>query len=250
MKKLVFAFVTIVLVACSSNKTDMMDVVSYQVAIEDEKLNLFFEFDSKIELPTKKFDASYKLLKDSIVVAILGSDFADYSDKKALKVYADSSYVEYKKMYDEIFENNIIEPTDSFYFSTDIKGNVFYYDSTIVSYQRVLSSYSGGVHGLTTKTNYVFDVKTGKQLTEEDVFGKGFERLVGGLLVEKANILREQGKLPLQDEFYNDWNIVANSNFALTDSSVIYTFNPYEIAPYCFGVIDIEILKTEIKTYY
>ena len=56
-----------------------------------------------------------------------------------------------------------------------------------------------------------------------------------------GNILREEDKLPAEDEFYNNWNIVPNGNFALTDSSVIYTFNPYEIAPYCYGIIDREL---------
>jgi hypothetical protein len=65
------------------------------------------------------------------------------------------------------------------------------------------------------------------------------------LLDEKAKALRAEGLLPAEDEFYNDWYIEPNSNFALTDSSIIYTFNPYEIAPYCYGIIDIEIMRNE-----
>ena len=91
----------------------------------------------------------------------------------------------------------------------------------------------------------VFDIKTGEQLTEEDIFGQGFERKVGKLLDEKAKALRAEGLLPEENEFYNDWYIEPNGNFALTDSSIIYTFNPYEIAPYCYGIIDIEIMRSE-----
>jgi hypothetical protein len=185
------------------------------------------------------------LLQNNILSALFGSEFANYSTKKVLQVYADSSFVEYEKVYEEIYENNTIEPSDTFNFFTAVKGSVLYCDSNILSYQRTLYTYAGGAHGMNTKINYVFDIKTGEQLTEEDIFGQGFERKVGKLLDEKAKALRAEGLLPAEDEFYNDWYIEPNGNFALTDSSIIYTFNPYEIAPYCYGIIDIEIMRNE-----
>ena len=184
-------------------------------------------------------------MQENILSALFGSEFADFSTKEILKVYADSSFVEYEKVYEEIYENNPIEPTDTFNFITDVKGRVLYCDSNILSYQRELYTYAGGAHGMNTKINYVFDIKTGEQLTEEDIFGQGFERKVDKLLDEKAKALRAEGLLPAEDEFYNDWYIEPNGNFALTDSSIIYTFNPYEIAPYCYGIIDIEIMRSE-----
>lgn len=238
------------MVGCSSNKNDLFEVVEYDCEIADEDLNLQFNFDGVMELPSKKMCDSHELLRDSIVWALFGSDFVDFSDKKVLKVYADSLFVEYQKVYDEIYNNEQCETNghDQMMhnaqlcnFEINIKGSIVYYDSVIISYQRELYTYAGGAHGMTTKTNYVFDIKTGRILTEEDIFGKGFERRVSKLLTEKANILREEDKLPAEDEFYNNWNIVPNGNFALTDSSVIYTFNPYEIAPYCYGIIDIEL---------
>ena len=98
---------------------------------------------------------------------------------------------------------------------------------------------------MNTKMNYVFNIKTGKQLSEEEIFGKDFERKIQKRLIEKANILRQQNMLPEEDMFYSNSDITPNGNFALTDSSIIYTFNPYEIAPYCFGIIDIEVMRNE-----
>ena len=241
MKKILFILLCITMIGCSSNKNDLFDIVTYDCEIVNEDLNLQFEFKGEIELPLKKMCNSYKLLQDSIMSIMLGEEFANYSTKKALKVYADSSFIEYQKVYEEIYENNPLEPTDTFHFETNITGKILFCDSNVLSYQRELYTYAGGAHGMTTKTNYVLDVKTGRILTEEDIFGKGFERKIAKQLIEKANILRAEGQLPAEDEFYNNWNIVPNDNFALTDSSVIYTFNPYEIAPYCYGIIDIEL---------
>lgn len=247
MKKILFILLVITLVGCSSEKDNLFETKSYSCEIVNKELNLQFEFTGEIELPTTKIGDSYKLLQKSIISALFGSEFADYSTKKVLQVYADSSFVEYEKMYEEIYDNTqySIDNVQLCNFETHIKGWVLYCDSNILSYQRELYTYAGGAHGMNTKINYVFDIKTGEQLTEEDVFGQGFERKVGKLLDEKANTLRAEGILPAEDEFYNDWYIEPNGNFALTDSSIIYTFNPYEIAPYCFGIIDIEVMRNE-----
>lgn len=245
MKKILFILLVITLVGCSSEKDDLFETKSYSCEIVNKELNLQFEFTGEIELPTTKMGDSHKLLQESIISALFGSEFADYSTKKVLRVYADSSFVEYEKVYEEIYDHAecTIDNAQICNFETHVKGWVLYCDSNILSYQRELYTYAGGAHGMNTKTNYVFDIKTGKRLTEEDIFGQGFERKIGKLLDEKANTLRSKNILPTEDEFYNDWYIEPNGNFALTDSSIIYTFNPYEIAPYCFGIIDIEITK-------
>lgn len=245
MKKILFILLVITLVGCSSEKDDLFETKSYSCEIVNKELNLQFEFTGEIELPTTKMGDSHKLLQESIISALFGSEFADYSTKKVLRVYADSSFVEYEKVYEEIYDHAecSIDNAQICNFETHVKGWVLYCDSNILSYQRELYTYAGGAHGMNTKTNYVFDIKTGKRLTEEDIFGQGFERKIGKLLDEKANTLRSKSILPTEDEFYNDWYIKPNGNFALTDSSIIYTFNPYEIAPYCFGIIDIEITK-------
>lgn len=246
MKNLFLISLVLLMASCSSNTgSNLFETITYNTQINDEKLKLIYNFDAEIQLPNKNHSSEFATLHNNIISTMLGSEFATFADKKALKVYADSSYNEYKKIYDEIYENSPIEITDSIHFATDIQGSILYSDSTILSYQRTLYTYAGGAHGMHTKTNYVFDLKTGNQLSEEEVFGKDFERKIQKQLVEKANILRQQNLLPEDDMYYSISNITPNGNFALTDSSIIYTFNPYEIAPYCFGIIDIEIARNK-----
>ena len=106
MKKILFILLCIIIVGCSSKKENLFDVVTYNCEIENKDLNLQFEFDGEVELPLEKMCDSYKLLQDSIMSIMFGDEFIGYSAKKALKVYADSSFVEYEKVYEEIYENN------------------------------------------------------------------------------------------------------------------------------------------------
>lgn len=246
MKNIFLTILTLIMVACTSNKNnDLFETITYSTQINDDKIHLIYDFDAEIQLPNKNYSSEYTTLHNNIIASILGSEFTNFTNKKILNAYADSSYTEYKKVYDEIYENNPIEATDTIHCSTKIQGKVLYSDSTIVSYQRTLYTYTGGAHGMNTKMNYVFNIKTGKQLSEEEIFGKDFERKIQKRLIEKANILRQQNMLPEEDMFYSNSDITPNGNFALTDSSIIYTFNPYEIAPYCFGIIDIEVMRNE-----
>ena len=105
MKKILFILLVIILVGCSSKKNDLFETMSYSCEIVNEELNLQFEFTGEIELPTTKMGDSHKLLQKNILSALFGSEFADYSTKKVLRIYADSSFVEYEKVYEEIYDN-------------------------------------------------------------------------------------------------------------------------------------------------
>ena len=89
---------------------------------------------------------------------------------------------------------------------------------------------------MTTCCNYVFDTKTGQHLKETDIFSTQELKKIRTLLQEKAKEMTQTNKIK-----YDLKRIKPNNNFAITDSTIIYTFNPYEIAPSKFGFIDITI---------
>ena len=145
----------IIIVGCSSKKENLFDVVTYNCEIENKDLNLQFEFDGEVELPLEKMCDSYKLLQDSIMSIMFGDEFIGYSAKKALKVYADSSFVEYEKVYEEIYENNPLEPIDTFNFETNIKGMFAAGDCVKKNLRQIVTAVSDGALAATSIIRYL-----------------------------------------------------------------------------------------------
>lgn len=238
------------MVGCSSKKKDLFEVVKYDSVKKNRNFNVHFSFEAEVDIPTKEFGNSYKLLRDNIVSAMFGSEFVDYSNEKALRVYADSLNAEHLRFYEEndAYIKEELEPTS---IVNKLSGWEIYTDSSYVSYMRKMK-YESECGDMGTGTIayrcYVFDTKTGERLTEEDLFGKDYKRKLHKLLVKYATPLRNDTILPAEeDDLYNNELIQPNGNFMLNDSVVTYIFHKYEIAYGVFGDIFIEIPRSEIE---
>jgi len=113
----------------------------------------------------------------------------------------------------------------------------------------------GGAHGLETRNYYNFDLKTGKTITENDLFKPNYKaelsELIKKRIVEESKEVKEakdtEPILSLEDtDFWAD-SIKPNGNFYITDESINYVFNPYEIAPYYIGQTEVTIPFNRLK---
>ena len=137
------------------------------------------------------------------------------------------------------------------YSDTDIKmnyeksvnGKVLFTDDNILSYRISSYIYSGGAHGYSHLTYFVFDLKTGKRLTEEDIFTENYQEIITEIMLNKLNVSNNNSL----DDYYLD-NIKPNSNFFVDEKGITYFFNSYEIACYAFGPTEIFISYQEIQS--
>lgn len=119
----------------------------------------------------------------------------------------------------------------------------------VIVYTAVIDYYEGGAHGINQRFIMNFDSQTGKQLQLADVFVPGFEsRLTERLL----NVLMEKTDAKSIDELHEkgylySMDMFVPENFILDDDAVTFVFNPYEIAPYTEGIIELEIDNDELK---
>ena len=100
-------------------------------------------------------------------------------------------------------------------------------------------SFEGGAHGLSGKYYTCVDLETGRKLTFNDVFTKESEEAL------TAIIRREKP----QDYIYFYTEIKPNDNFYFDSNGIIFVYNPYEIAPYSAGVIEIYVPFNEIAPF-
>ena len=86
------------------------------------------------------------------------------------------------------------------------------------------------------------DLETGKKIACNDVFTKGSEE---ALTVIIKRIIAEK---PQNFEYF-DTEIKPCDNFYFVSDGIIFVYNPYEIAPYFAGVIEIYVPFHEIAPF-
>ncbi len=133
-----------------------------------------------------------------------------------------------------------------------LSGFSLFSDKNIYVYGIDRYVYMGGAHGLETRNYYNFDLKTGKLITEKDLFVDNYKDLLSDLI--KIRIVEESrdsnDKTPILNlentDYWTD-SIKPNSNFYITDEGINYVFNPYEIAPYALGETEVSLPFERLK---
>lgn len=106
--------------------------------------------------------------------------------------------------------------------------------------------YTGGAHGYTGVGHDVFDMTTGEIVAEADLFVEDYEVGVAELLAASLEgYLTEEG----DDEDVMFSMPEPNGNFAVSEEGITWTYNPYEIAPYSMGIIDLTVSWADLKPF-
>jgi len=133
---------------------------------------------------------------------------------------------------------------------TQTKIKVSYHKKGLVAISMYAGGYTGGAHGNHSTTFYNFNTDTGALLTMKDVFVEG---AMDTLNKKGAQILRKKFKVAADKSlnskgFYlKGGKFSLNTNFQIVKKGIKFLFNPYEIAPYVMGSIEILFPRSEIK---
>ena len=177
-----------------------------------------------------------QVLRDSIICAE-----GQPTVMQAIAASIESTEAEWKEMLAEVYDENDEYHGLLQYNYTLEGGPVETNNDSILSYQTSFDMYLGGAHGMYAVGYYNFDKKTGKLLNirdivpadkEESVLKAMKEQLVKDFDAEDEYDLRESVLLS---------DVYLTNNFLLKKDSIQFLFNPYEIAPFCCGTIDVTI---------
>ena len=134
----------------------------------------------------------------------------------------------------------------NFEFSRSGEFNVGCKSRHLVTYTGTDYEYTGGAHGYTGIGHDVFDLTTGEIVTEADLFAEGYEEAVADLLAASLEVyladIDEDPEMMFSMPEPND-------NFAVSEEGITWTYNPYEIAPYSMGIIDLTVSWADLKPY-
>lgn len=102
------------------------------------------------------------------------------------------------------------------------------------------AAYTGGAHGLQVRRTFSFN-KEGQLLTVSNLFSNGLDGLGAFSKLVQKELMKREGA---QADWIADGAGAKPENyqsFVITDAGVTILFDPYQVAPYSDGAIDISI---------
>jgi len=250
--------ISITFVSCKSKtvKTEEKDFVKkYYLTNDTTKGSL--SVDIEVEIPSELADTSVlKSIRSTIISNLFGNEYVNTGNDSLVQVFAKDLLSEYVR--DNKSSISKLDKKSMYSFNNEhvISGFSLLSDKKIYAYGIERYAYMGGAHGLETRNYYNFDLKTGKIITEQDLFKENYKgelaELIKARIVEESKEYKdEKNSEPITDledtDFWTD-SIKSNGNFYITDESINYVFNPYEIAPYYMGQTEVTIPFSRLKS--
>ncbi len=200
--------------------------------------------DFKFVYP-KTFDGNkehLKSLQQIFVKQFFNEDYIKYSPQEAVKIYLENYSKSYRKENADFYD-----PTRAFTCNHKLmlKDSVEFQNKSLLSFSQYSTSYTGGTHHAYATFLKSIDLKTLKELTLKEVLKPGKQEEFTLLLRNK--LLETVTKMGGNKSSFSDFdNIQPNDNFFITDKSIKFIYNTYEIAPFIFGSFEVEISYEEI----
>ncbi len=212
--------------------------------------NLRMDFTFPVKFADKEIlrKIQHKFAKD-----YFGEDYAELPPKEAADKYVEDYLESYKSLeneYKEEMKRDDGMPVEAWYSYYETSSNEITYNSNdILSYTVCVEGYTGGAHGSHSTTNHSLSLKTGEEITEDDLFVDGYRSELALILVDKiAGQNNVANAKDLEDiGFFSVDEIVPNGNFLIGEEGITYTFNEYEIAAYVVGATSVLIPYGELR---
>ena len=114
------------------------------------------------------------------------------------------------------------------------------------TYNVCYDEYTGGAHGMYSVVADVYDLTTGEIISEDDLFAPGFQPGVKKLLAAALEDFLSGSDVDPEMLFSSP---EPNGNFCVSDTHVTWIYNPYEIAPYAMGSIELSVSWSDLKPF-
>lgn len=218
---------------------------------ENPNCNLQIKFTYPVKMGDKELLSAVQQL---FVSSYFGEEYEKLSPEEATARYAADYLASYKELEtdykDEVAKATEERPVGSWfsYYEMSID-EIEYNQDNLLSYTVYFENYTGGAHGSHASNNHVINLKTGKLVTEEDIFVDNFQDKLAELLVDK---IAEQNKVADAKElenigFFSIDEIYPNGNFLLDGDGITYSFNEYEIAAYVVGITKVHLSYKDLS---
>lgn len=221
--------------------------------LDGDTANPYCNIKVEFVYPVSSSKMNLDMLQQFFIRNMFGTPYDTLAPSAAAKAYM-RNYVEnyiadartYRESANEIRELNDlisgIDVSDSEHYAEDffysyyesLSDSIVYNQRGVLAFQVKQSNNKGGSASYDSYRNYVMNLNTGKQVTENDIFNAGYDtalqRLIIASLLDQADVKSVE---ELEDiGFFGVREVIPNHNFLLNDKGITYTYNKGEYSAY------------------
>ncbi|MGM9824892.1 MAG: RsiV family protein [Paludibacteraceae bacterium] len=231
---------------------------------EGQENSLTFSIRYAYPVAVNASDEVLAKLQRAVCQTVLGDAFLDMRPQQAIEAYAAMKHNEYIQNNLPLLQEWAIdhedEPLGETLFNEELLisatpiGNLTGNSQlstlnpqlstpSLWSYAIDVYEYNGGAHGNRYLLIQNYDLQTGDAVSEQELFIDDYYEPLKALLLEAliAQTDEAETKKDLRRLGYSVADVVPNENFYVTPEGITYVYNPYEIAPYAMGCIQISL---------
>ena len=223
--------------------------VEKRVPLTQDANSPAYEMNINVKYVREGSDDVRKSVNDAITAKIFNLHYVDIS--AAVDSFVNGNATSYKNdmlpLYNE--DKRDIDKRPIYEYAADIRTRIEDGKEGVITYFIDMYNFEGGAHGLSQLLTLNFDKTTGKTITLEDVLVPGYKVKLNALL-QKALMRKADCKdiNELHDKGYRfSMEMYPSSNYVLGRDGITFIYNPYEIAPYALGRIELTVRDNDME---
>lgn len=177
------------------------------------------------------------------------SGLSDQAIQRKINSFLESEFMQSKSWYDDFIADTDYSaefpPDWVFTFETDYR--VTYNRNDFLSIVLDYYEFTGGAHGNYYSIGYNIRLSDGKSLTLSDIIKENSLDALSEFAVEEILTMYEANSLIEAGLFEDELNLTYEQDFYIKPGALVLQFDPYEIAPFAMGSIEVELHFEKIK---
>lgn len=251
-------------VSCNSNVTTAPEAVVFDSLFIDSICPLFRNYEQpachitiRLDKPSSEHPASLVASMERALTTVPRDGSLVEASEGTLaglaKAYVREFIFQYlldgKEAIDSS-EGNEREASSWMNYEENVEGRVLYNANGLVGYQFNIYSYAGGAHGNNSVRNCVYDCRKGRLITLADLFAPESLMQAGEML--RNRLVKDYDCATMEEliekcDFFSLTEIEPTENFMIDDNGLCWSYDPYEIAPYVMGTIEVKLPWVALK---
>lgn len=207
---------------------------------------VYLDIYTSIHWPEQLGNADLKVLQDSLLYFAYGDTVSKKVDNAIMAFIDDTSLIDGATEVTPVDSMPDAGDTMPAYFN-NVTATVLDMDEEMVTYQVTSSSYLGGAHPYTNIRPFTYDMRSGTVLNIDNMFKPEARDSIVPVIVNA--LARQLDVTPANLDragIFSSQLTYAGAPYVM-NNTLYFHYNPYEIAPYSSGMIDVVVYPYEVE---